>query len=335
MNTFRKMLRVGSLAVILGCGSEPTVVEPVGPSADLARFKFSDWSPPERLDVSSVAADITPAISTDGLALYFASNRTGSIGSNDIWVSRRAGASDPWGVPENLGAPINSVVVDVGPSLALDGQTLYFGSSRPSSADEIGACGGASTPLAHCDNDIWQSQRECDAAGCRWGTPANLGPGVNTALFEGGQATWGHYIYFNRGGTANLLVGAPDPGPPGDIYASRFELGVSPGSGISPAFGVAEAVTELNSAAVDQRPAFRIDGREMFFTSSRAGTPDIWMSRRRTILEPWGVPERVAALSTDAQDLHPSLSADGMTMYLASNRSGNLDLYISRRTRIK
>jgi hypothetical protein len=332
-----KLVAAGAAVFVVGCGAEPNVLAPVHGS-EAALFghpEFSDWSAPERLDINTASPEITPAISFDGLALFFASARAGGLGTNDIWVSRRALASDPWGAPENLGAPVNSVVIEVGPSISLDGRTLLFSSSRPSSDDEVGACGGVSTPMTHCDNDIWQSRYSCDAGVCGWSSPANLGPGVNTSLFEGGQATWGPFIYFNRGGTANVIAGAPDPGPPGDIFASVLQIGFTPGGGLTASYGVAEPVAELNSDAVDQRPAFRLDGLEIFFTSARSGTPDIWVARRRSIFHRWGAPERVAALSGDAQDLHPSLSADGTTIYFASNRAGNPDLYVARRTRIR
>ena len=339
MKCFHNPAAVASLIALVGCSVEPAALAPAS-QADAALFSafdYSDWSAPERLDISSaVSADITPAISSDGLTLYFSSPRAGTLGFNDIWVSRRATTSDPWSTPENIGEPVNTASNEVGPSLSLDGRTLFFSSGRPSSDDEVGACGGgAATPLAHCDNDIWKSHYECDADGCRWSAPINVGPGVNTSLYEGGQATWGPYIYFNRGQTANAIPSAPPAGPPGDIYASRLELNVTPGSGASFAFGVGEPVAELNSAAVDQRPSFRLDGLEIFFTSARAGTPDIWVAKRRSFMHPWEAPERVASLSGDAQDLHPSLSADGMTMYFASNRAGTPDLYVARRTRIR
>ena len=344
----RRFTSASLVCLLAGCGSEVPPSEPLPPVVPLPGIQtaavggdaeYSEWSQPERLDISTTQfGENTPAISTDGHDLYFASPRTGTVGSNDIWVSHRASIDDPWGAPENLGEPVNSVAVEVGPSLSVNGQQLFFSSARPSSADEVGVCGGgaATAPKNHCDNDIYVSTRVCDADACRWGTPENLGPGVNTPLFEGGQAFWGGQLYFNRGGTANPLAGAPDPGPPGDIYASRLGLEVTPGAGASFEFGTAEPVAELNSSSVDQRPAFSIDGREIFFASARNGTPDIWTSRRRTIYSPWSAPERLAVINTDnAQELHPSLSADGMTLYFSSNRAGSPDLYVSRRARVR
>ena len=57
--------------------------------------KFSEWSAPVNLGpgVNSATLDWWPAISPNGLSLYFGSNRPGGIRGvdlQDIWVCRRA-----------------------------------------------------------------------------------------------------------------------------------------------------------------------------------------------------------------------------------------------------
>jgi len=48
------------------------------------------WSPPENLAaVNSTANDQQPSLSSDGRTLLFASDRSGTIGGTDIWVSTR------------------------------------------------------------------------------------------------------------------------------------------------------------------------------------------------------------------------------------------------------
>jgi Tol biopolymer transport system component len=48
------------------------------------------WSPPENLAaVNSVANDQQPSLSSDGRTLLFASDRSGSVGGTDIWMSTR------------------------------------------------------------------------------------------------------------------------------------------------------------------------------------------------------------------------------------------------------
>ena len=54
--------------------------------------EYSDWFAPVNLGavVNSPFNDQGPAISKDGLSLYFSSSRPGGFGVSDIWVSQRA-----------------------------------------------------------------------------------------------------------------------------------------------------------------------------------------------------------------------------------------------------
>ena len=63
--------------------------------------KYSDWSPPVNLGsaINSTFSDQQPAISKDGLSLYFTSNRPGGVGSFDMYVSQRASVYEPWSSP--------------------------------------------------------------------------------------------------------------------------------------------------------------------------------------------------------------------------------------------
>src|SRR5207253_3072207 len=69
------------------------------------RFCLSTWSEPVNLGpiVNTSSDDSEPALSPDGLSLYFSSSRPGGFGPNNIWVSQRASLNDPWGRPQNLG----------------------------------------------------------------------------------------------------------------------------------------------------------------------------------------------------------------------------------------
>lgn len=80
-------------------------------------------------ELSSPANEEQPVISRDGLEMFIASDRAGSLGFHDFWVARRASIDDAWSVPENLGAPINGPTNDRGASLSFDGATLYFSSA--------------------------------------------------------------------------------------------------------------------------------------------------------------------------------------------------------------
>ena len=74
--------------------------------------------------------DQQPAIRRDGLEMFLGSDRTGTVGSIDLWVSTRASTTDPWSPPVNLGPVVNSTVQDGRPALSFDGTQLYFQSPR-------------------------------------------------------------------------------------------------------------------------------------------------------------------------------------------------------------
>ena len=88
----------------------------------------SEWGPAENLGplVNSPEEDVGPAVSPDGLELYFASLRPGGSGQSDFWVSGREARSSPWGPPQNLGPPVNTGAAELAASLSADGLALYF-----------------------------------------------------------------------------------------------------------------------------------------------------------------------------------------------------------------
>ena len=86
--------------------------------------------------VNTSVNDGQPNVSRDGLELYFYSNRPGTLGGNDLYVSTRTHPRADWGVPVNLGPEVNSAVaMESRPSLSWDMKTLYFGSTRTGSGD--------------------------------------------------------------------------------------------------------------------------------------------------------------------------------------------------------
>jgi hypothetical protein len=72
------------------------------------------------------------AVSRNGLELFLASNRPGSLGTYDVWVSTRASTDQPWPTPVNLGPNVNNTGSNQGhPAISADGKSLYFYSNRP------------------------------------------------------------------------------------------------------------------------------------------------------------------------------------------------------------
>ena len=88
----------------------------------------TEWGEPT--DLNLVPDSITaahPAISDDGLTLYFVSDMSGGMGKMDIWKVTRGGSSDEWGEPINMGSQINTQGNDMYPFARANG-ALYFAS---------------------------------------------------------------------------------------------------------------------------------------------------------------------------------------------------------------
>src|SRR5687768_10107034 len=94
--------------------------------------QYSDWSAPEAVSVNTPnVLEGCPFIAKDNLTLFFASNRTGTLGGADIYVATRESENDPWGTPVNLGPNINTAGSEVCPTYTISGRYLYFVSNTP------------------------------------------------------------------------------------------------------------------------------------------------------------------------------------------------------------
>lgn len=85
--------------------------------------------------VNTASNDQRPNIRVrDGLELFFESDRTGGVGSSDLFVTTRADTSSPWRAPVNLRSTVNSTSGESRPSLSFDARHLYFHSDRSGGA---------------------------------------------------------------------------------------------------------------------------------------------------------------------------------------------------------
>jgi hypothetical protein len=277
--------------------------------------EFSEWAAPTNLgcQINSPFGEQGPAISKDGLSLYFGSMRQDGLGASDIWVSQRASLRNAWGPPTNLGAIINTPGVENIPALSRDGHWLFFNSDRAGTSGVL---------------DIWVSYREHVHEDFAWQPPVNLGPGVNSPGLEAGAS----YLENGEVGAAMLFFGRGLTLADFDIYTSGRQADGS--------FGEAASVPELNSAQSDQRPSVRFDGLELFLSSDRAGSlglSDLWVSTRGTVFEAWAIPTNLGpTVNSTFADMQPHIASDRETLVFASNRPGGcgaLDLYVSTRTR--
>ena len=315
-----RITRLTWAALLVACETEsPTRSDARAPEPRLHSFARSEWSAPVNLGpiINGPANDNAPALSKDGLTLYFLSDRPGGAGRNDIWFSRRACIDCPWQPPQNLSV-INSPFGDGGPDLSIDGHLLFFVSNRPGGRGE---------------GDIWVSRRADPNDDLGWGTPTPLGSGVNTADGENGP----EYLQSAEEGAANLYFSrGVFPAFAADIYYAAVEKD-------GETRGPAVLVTELSMPmANDASPTVRQDGREIYFWSFGPGRPgtlgggDLLVSTRRSVHDPWSPPVMLAPpLNTTFGEIGPELSFDGRTLIFVSNRPGGFglfDLWMSTRT---
>ena len=159
--------------------------------------KFGPWSPPANLGlaVNTSFQDQHPAISKNGLSLYFASNRPGGLGALDIWVSRRETPSDSWETPVPI-PNINSAALDNAPNLSTDGHFLFFHSERlDHDVNNQPPCGGI---------DLYVSHRKDKFDDLGWEPPVNLGCTINSPLNDAGPNIFADpesgeiHLYFTR-----------------------------------------------------------------------------------------------------------------------------------------
>ena len=87
---------------------------------------------PARLivELSSPQDDQRPGVRFDGRELFLLSNRSGTLGQTDIWVSTRDSVDGTWSQPLNLGAPVNGTAFEQHPYISSDRETLFFASTR-------------------------------------------------------------------------------------------------------------------------------------------------------------------------------------------------------------
>ena len=296
---------------------------------------FTEWAAPVNLGppVNTAAEESAPAISDDGLSLYF--NRNPNLpgdSDEDLYVTHRPRPVQPprrprpeWGDPIPLVTVNTPAFNERNATLSRDGLILFFSSDRP------GGFGGL---------DVYISRRVDRNDDQGWSTPVNLGPTVNSAGADVGP----DYVENEEGKTV-LYFTSNRPAPAGfgaaDIYVSTL--------GVDGSFGPAVLVPELSSPSGDARPAIRTDGLELVLHSNRPGPPlscpadspspsggqDLWMSTRATVAEKWSCPINVGSgINSGSNDLQAALSDDAEVLFYSSNRPegfGSDDIWTSKR----
>lgn len=208
------------------------------------------WGTPGNLGaiVNSSAYDLEPSISTNGLSLYFCSNRPGGYGGVDIWVTTREKSDSDWGTPVNFGSTVNTSFDEAEPSISFDGLTLFFDSNRP---DGSGGFDIYMTTRMTMDGD--------------WTQPVNVGPEVNSSA-------WDNCPSISGDGLA-LFFCSRRLGTSSDLWMTTRTTSFDPWR------APVHLQPNVNSMADEATPDVSFDGRTLFFKSERSGgfgSHDLW-----------------------------------------------------------
>jgi outer membrane protein OmpA-like peptidoglycan-associated protein len=148
-----------------------------------------------------------PALSPDGMKLYFVSDKGGGLGGTDIYVSEKTG--DKWGLPKNLGPVINTPSNEGFPFFHESGK-LFFASKGH---------------LSYGGFDILFSNLKEDDS---WQKPVNIGQPINSSqddisIFLDAAMESGYFVSSREGGDDDIYLFKALAGTNADLETIDFD----------------------------------------------------------------------------------------------------------------
>jgi Tol biopolymer transport system component len=206
----------------------------------------------------------------------------------------------------NLGPEINSAGSDYDAFITEDEQAIYFNSRRKDFGNYPGM-----------DGRYWESIFFSMKDGEKWISADLIGPNVNE---EENDAILG----FSADGTKMLVY--KDKKENGNIFLSEYK---------SDAWTTpVELGPTINTKFKDRGATISPDGQTVIFASDKkggVGGMDLYSSTRAN--GTWGPATAIASLNTKYDEMAPSFSRDGKSLYFASNGYdviGGLDIFVSK-----
>ena len=102
------------------------------------RLPNGKWAPAQNMgpQINTAGDDQAPFIHADNQTLYFTSDGHPGYGGSDLFILRKNN-NGQWGIPENLGYPINTIENEGSLAVSADGLTAYYASDRAEGKGEL------------------------------------------------------------------------------------------------------------------------------------------------------------------------------------------------------
>ena len=260
-----------------------------------------EFGPAEKLGplINSEKYEYFPRLFLDGLSLYV--SRDFGPGQ-ETWIFTRPAKDAAW----DTVVPIDDLAKEQWAGrIILPGWT---------SLDGLELYGWG--PVNETDGafDIYVTTRESTDISWMEYEPVNLGSVVNTRDGEGHAtvSSDGLELYFS-----DYDVHRPGGYGKEDLWVTRRATRLSPWETPENLGSV------VNSPSYDSRAHISMDGLLLFFDSQRPGgygRSDLYVTRRKTLSEPWGRPANLGPNVNSAHDeFHPCISPEGRELYFVRN----------------
>jgi hypothetical protein len=259
-----------------------------------------------------------------GAGISGASGTGGGAGSD--------GAAGEGGAPiedDGGGVAGDSATGGSGGSAGAGGATSGAGGNGGSTAGAGGAAGfGGSTALALCTDGVQNGDElgtdcggsDCAPCACSFGAPEVLGDPNYP-----GNLLWGPSLSADA---LTLYAAVIVPG-----FNEQVMVATRPDRGNTFDFG--NPLPPPVNQSVEGTPHISLDGLSLYFFSERAGSGadarDLYVATRSDPNGTFNAASALASVNASSTDHLPWASADELTLYFASRRSGTLDIWRATR----
>ena len=256
--------------------------------------------------VNGKNVDFAPVVSPDGNYLFFASDREGGQGGQDIWVSGKNDQGE-WDRPVNLGPPVNTKL-NQGPDC--------FFSENGKDYLYLTFCNPAGEGLC----DLYLSQKNPKDGS--WGAPEKLPAPINSE-YSDANATWDYknnILYFSSTRPGGMS-GKEEGGPKIQRGSASYDIWRCPRNADG-GWGKPEPLpAPVNTNKWEGVAFFHVASGWLYFSSNghKAGDDaDIYRTHEVSAGK-WSEPEPVDAVNTSGNDMYFSIPAAGDLAYFSSD----------------